>query len=118
MLRKRGLADAEKRSNRATSEGYVGLMLSKQARLVTMIELHCETDFVAKTDKFKQGLSVILETFHHEGKEKGLLIANEQGRETAMISELVAKLELVKPLDPDLKHQSVNDGMKYIISKT
>lgn len=52
LLRKRGLADAEKRTGRATSEGYVGMKFDKQNNLVTMVELTCETDFVAKTDKF------------------------------------------------------------------
>lgn len=52
LLRKRGLADAEKRTNRATGEGYVGMILDKKNNFVTMVELTCETDFVAKTDKF------------------------------------------------------------------
>lgn len=52
LLRKRGLADAEKRVNRATSEGYIGMKVDKTNHLVTMVELTCETDFVAKTDKF------------------------------------------------------------------
>ena len=52
LLRKRGLADAEKRTGRATGEGYVGIRFDKENRLVTVVELTCETDFVAKTDKF------------------------------------------------------------------
>lgn len=66
LLRKRGLADAEKRQGRATSEGYVGMKLDKANKLLTMIELHCETDFVAKTDKFKEGLERVVETLHRE----------------------------------------------------
>lgn len=46
------MADAEKRTGRATGEGYVGMILDKQHHFVTMVELTCETDFVAKTDKF------------------------------------------------------------------
>jgi len=68
LLRQRGLADAEKRTGRATSEGYVGMRLDKQARLVTMIEMTCETDFVAKTDKFMQGVEAVLETLHSHGR--------------------------------------------------
>ena len=64
LLRKRGLADAEKRIGRATAEGYVGMKFDKQSKLLTMIELHCETDFVAKTDKFKEGVERLVETFH------------------------------------------------------
>lgn len=46
------MADAEKKVGRATAEGYVAMKLDKDARLVTFIEMSCETDFVAKTDKF------------------------------------------------------------------
>lgn len=68
LLRQRGLADAEKRTGRATAEGYIGMRLNKSANLVTMIEMTCETDFVAKTDKFIQGVEMVLDTFHHHGK--------------------------------------------------
>jgi elongation factor Ts len=66
-LRKRGLADAEKKVGRATAEGYVAMRLDKQNKLLTMVELHCETDFVAKTDKFKEGLDRLVETLHKQG---------------------------------------------------
>ena len=56
LLRKRGLADAEKRTGRATAEGYIGMRVNKQHRLVTFVEMTCETDFVAKTDKFIEGV--------------------------------------------------------------
>jgi translation elongation factor Ts len=68
LLRKRGLADAEKRTGRATAEGYVGMRLDKTSNLVTMIEMTCETDFVAKTDKFIQGVEMVLDTFHSHGR--------------------------------------------------
>lgn len=67
LLRKRGLADAEKRTGRATSEGYVAMKLNKDSNLVTLIEMTCETDFVAKTDKFIQGVEAVLETIHSQG---------------------------------------------------
>lgn len=43
------------------------MKLDKQSKLLTMIELHCETDFVAKTDKFKEGLERLVETLHKQG---------------------------------------------------
>lgn len=48
------------------------MKLDKQTKLLTMIELHCETDFVAKTDKFKEGLERVIETIHREGAINGL----------------------------------------------
>jgi translation elongation factor Ts len=68
LLRQRGLADAEKRTGRATAEGYIGLKIDNSARLVTMVEMTCETDFVAKTDKFIQGVETVLDTFHSHGQ--------------------------------------------------
>jgi len=67
LLRKRGLADAEKRTGRATGEGYVGIRFDKENRLVTVVELTCETDFVAKTDKFIHGIEAVVDTFHSHG---------------------------------------------------
>jgi elongation factor Ts len=64
LLRKRGLADALKKIDRQTTEGYVGMKFDKQRHFITLIELHCETDFVAKTDKFRQGLERLIDTFH------------------------------------------------------
>lgn len=64
LLRKRGLADAEKRSDRLATEGLIGLELDEANYHVTMLQLSCETDFVAKTDRFKDGLDQILKTVH------------------------------------------------------
>lgn len=50
------------------------MKLDAKNKLVTMIELHCETDFVAKTDKFRQGLERVIETLHHEGQAHGLYV--------------------------------------------
>jgi elongation factor Ts len=50
LLRKKGLADASKRTGRATTEGLIGVRLDKANNTLSMVEMHCETDFVAKTD--------------------------------------------------------------------
>lgn len=51
-LRKKGLATADKRSGRATSQGLVVPFLSEDKTKAGMVEVNCETDFVAKTDDF------------------------------------------------------------------
>ncbi|MPZ20874.1 MAG: translation elongation factor Ts [Luteitalea sp.] len=53
VLRKRGLAQAAKRAGRATGEGLIGLSLSDDRTRGTMVEVNCETDFVARTDDFR-----------------------------------------------------------------
>ncbi|MBI4388754.1 MAG: translation elongation factor Ts [Nitrospinae bacterium] len=53
-LRKRGLAKAGKKEGRATSEGAIGSYIHAGSKIGTMVELNCETDFVANTPDFKE----------------------------------------------------------------
>lgn len=54
LLRQKGLAVAAKRANRATSEGVIATYIHAGGKLGVMVELGCETDFVAKNDDFKE----------------------------------------------------------------
>jgi elongation factor Ts len=51
-LRKKGLADAKKREHRDAKDGLVHAYIHTGAKLGVLIEVNCETDFVAKTDAF------------------------------------------------------------------
>ncbi len=53
-LRKKGLATAKKRAGRATSEGVVQSYIHMGGKIGVLVEVNCETDFVAKTDEFKE----------------------------------------------------------------
>jgi elongation factor Ts len=52
-LRKKGAATAEKRADRITNQGLVEAYIHAGGRIGAMVEVNCETDFVAKTDDFK-----------------------------------------------------------------
>ena len=54
LLRQKGLAVAAKRAGKATSEGVVETYIHAGSKLGVMVELGCETDFVAKTDAFRE----------------------------------------------------------------
>jgi len=54
FLRKKGIATAAKRAGRATSEGTVQSYIHMGGKIGVMVEVNCETDFVAKTDDFNQ----------------------------------------------------------------
>ncbi len=54
ILRKRGIAKAEKRSGRSTSEGIVGSYIHMGGKVGVLVEVGCESDFVARTDEFQQ----------------------------------------------------------------
>ena len=52
-LREKGLASAAKKANRLASEGLVGSYYCEKCNTAALVEVNCETDFVAKTDEFK-----------------------------------------------------------------
>ena len=52
-LREKGLASAAKKANRMASEGLVGSYYCEKCNTAALVEVNCETDFVAKTDEFK-----------------------------------------------------------------
>ena len=54
LLRKRGAAAAESKVGRATSEGLVGSYIHPGGRVGVLIEVNCETDFVAATEEFRE----------------------------------------------------------------
>src|SRR5207344_2269489 len=53
VLRKRGIASAGKKSSRATKQGLIGTYIHHGGQLGVMLEVNCESDFVARTDDFK-----------------------------------------------------------------
>jgi elongation factor Ts len=53
ILRKRGLAQAAKKSGRATGEGLIGSYIHAGGKIGVLLELNCESDFVARTDDFQ-----------------------------------------------------------------
>jgi len=53
-LREKGLAKAQKRAGRATSEGMIGSYIHSNGKLGVMVEIKCETDFVARSERFQE----------------------------------------------------------------
>ncbi len=53
ILRKRGLAQAAKRQGRATAEGVIGSYIHMGGKIGVLLEVNCETDFVARTEDFQ-----------------------------------------------------------------
>jgi elongation factor Ts len=54
VLRKKGVATAAKKATRATSEGSVSSYIHAGGKIGVLVEVNCESDFVARTDDFKQ----------------------------------------------------------------
>ncbi len=53
-LRKKGIAKAEKKAGRETKDGLIDSYIHPGSKLGVLVEVNCETDFVAKTDDFKK----------------------------------------------------------------
>ena len=67
ILRKRGLASAAKKAGRAASEGLIGHRVSEDHSSGTLVEVNCESDFVARTDDFHQLMHDVLAEIEKKG---------------------------------------------------
>lgn len=59
IIKKKGIAKAAKKEQRVTAEGRIGTYIHTNGKLGVMVELNCETDFVAKNEVFQQLLKDI-----------------------------------------------------------
>jgi len=78
VLRKRGAAIASKRADKATNQGVVEAYIHAGGRIGTLVELNCETDFVAKTEEFRS-------------------LAHDLAMQVAAMSPIVVSREQVDP---------------------
>lgn len=98
FLRQKGLAVAQKRAGRATSEGIVETCIKAGGRLGVMVEVNCETDFVAKSDAFiefaKNVAIQIAETSPNSPAEllEQKFVKNPALSIQDMLNEMIAKL--------------------------
>ena len=139
-LRKKGIASAAKKEGRATSQGIVGSYIHMGGKVGVLIEVACETDFVARTDAFQEFVHNVamhiaaarpLAVSRDEvdgtlvEKEKEIYAAQmrEQGKPEAMIDKIVVGkvdkyysdvvlLEQKYVKDPDM---SIEDYLKSVI---
>ena len=115
LLRKKGLAFADKRADRDATQGLVGIVEDPEKNSITMVQFSCETDFVAKTDRFRDALSAILKTVH---SSESLRVGMAQTSDQTVLDDIVQNMTLTESLDPDQPTQTMQEGIKYTISKT
>ena len=75
LLRKKGLAAAARKAGRLASEGMVGSYIHPGAKIGVLVEVNCETDFVAKTDEFQ---SLVKEIAMHIAASSPLYVAKDE----------------------------------------
>ncbi len=95
FLREKGLASAAKKAGRIAAEGLVGSYISEDAKTGVIVEVNCETDFVAKTDEFKELVNgIAVHVAATKPADNDALLASELNGMTvaALITEKVAKI--------------------------
>jgi len=105
FLRKKGLATAKKRADRETKEGIVCPYIHMGGKLGVLVEINCETDFVAKTDDFAEyakniamhiaaasPLGVTAEDIPEDVVEKEKEIFRAQAKETGKPDKVIEKI--------------------------
>ena len=87
-LRKKGAATAEKKSSRTTLEGIIARNLTPDGKKGTLVEINCETDFVAKNEKFQEFCDEVA-TMYCENPEVDL-----EGKRTKAVAEIGENIQL------------------------
>jgi elongation factor Ts len=96
ILRERGIAKAASKSSRETKEGLIGTYVHPGDKLAVMIEVQCETDFVARTDDFKD---LVKHLAMHIAAANPVVVRREELSEEQMTKER------------DIyRHQTLNEG--------
>jgi elongation factor Ts len=90
LLRERGMASAEKRSGRATTEGKVGYRIPDDRRRGTMVAVGCETEPVSNNDEFLAFAKKVLETVEAEGVEAAGKLDEERKALSGKLGENIA----------------------------
>jgi elongation factor Ts len=78
ILRKRGLASAAKKAGRATSEGLIGHRVSPDRRSGILVEVNCESDFVARTPDFQQLVEDVITEIERSGRAGAGTAGNDE----------------------------------------
>ncbi|MBI5116968.1 translation elongation factor Ts [Candidatus Poribacteria bacterium] len=104
-LREKGIADASKRAGRVASEGIIGSYVHAGSKIGVLVEVNCETDFVARTDEFRDlaknlamqvcsenPICVRREEVPADLLEKEKQIAETQARQTGKPEKVIEKI--------------------------
>lgn len=90
LLRERGLAQAQKRADRATTEGLVGYRLADDHSRGSMVSVGCETEPVAKNEEFQAFARAVLDLVEVEGIEAAAGLETERTELSARLGENIA----------------------------
>jgi elongation factor Ts len=90
LLREKGMASAQKRADRATTEGLVGYRVADDNKKGTMVAVGCETEPVSKNDEFQAFAKKVLETVDADGIDAVASLDGERTELSAKLGENIA----------------------------
>ena len=96
ILRKKGIAKAEKKASRETKEGLVTDFVSEDRKTGVLVEVNCETDFVARNDLFKELTKKLAKFIAKNDEFKNVGIGNVEKLKAANIEDGKTVEEFVK----------------------
>lgn len=97
LLKKRGLDKAAKKSDRDTAEGIVHSYIHGDGKIGVLLELSCETDFVARNDDFKTlATDLAMQIAATDPKDEKELVAQEFIKDPSQTVEAVMKAAIAK----------------------
>jgi elongation factor Ts len=118
FLRKKGLAAASKKASREANDGLVSAKVSDDGKVAAMVEVNCETDFVARTDDFKNFVdSLLQQVLTQPGLDsaEALLnapyIENESLTVAQQLQETIAKLGENMIVRQAVRYELEGDGL-------
>ncbi len=93
ILRKRGMASAAKKAGRTTSEGLIGHRVAADHSSGVLVEVNCESDFVARTDDFQQLMANIVSAIEQAGDAANdAWLTNPEGPVVMLLKPVIGKL--------------------------
>jgi elongation factor Ts len=108
LLRKKGLAKAAKRAGRSTSEGIIHSYIHTGARLGVLVEVNCESDFVAKTDDFVEFVKNI--AMHIAAANPAGLIPEDVDKSVVEKEREIFKAQMLQEGKPENIIDKIVDG--------
>ena len=110
ILKEQGLSNAMKKSGRETSEGVIQSYIHAGNKMGAMVELKCETDFVARTEEFIELTKDL--AMQVAAMSPNYIYSEDEGAENASDEEILISQSFIK--DPSL---TIEDMVKSMISK-
>tara|TARA_E500000331_G_scaffold250741_1_gene241170 strand:- start:55 stop:549 length:495 start_codon:yes stop_codon:yes gene_type:complete len=110
VLKEQGLSNAMKKAGRETSEGVIQSYIHAGNKIGAMVELKCETDFVARTEEFIELTKDL--AMQVAAMSPNYIYSEDEGAENASDEEILISQSFIK--DPSL---TIEDMVKSMISK-